>query len=201
MTPLLSGAVEGPTDEVVLRRIVRELGGELQRVQVQHGKPNLRRVLPGYNTAATWSPWVVLVDLDREFPCAPALVADWLPSPSANMRFRVVVRQVEAWLLADSERFASFFAVSRALVPVTPDALPDSKQAALNLLARSRRRQVREEMCPRPGAGRRVGPAYVANVIEFVSDVDNGWRPQVAARNSRSLGACVRRIRELLAAT
>ena len=38
----------------------------------------------------------MLVDLDREFACPAALVSEWLPSPTQHMRFRVVVREVEA---------------------------------------------------------------------------------------------------------
>jgi hypothetical protein len=80
--PYISGAVEGPSDETVLRRIVMSRGGEVHRVQVQNGKTNLRRV-----------------------------------------------RQIEAWLLADADRFASFFAVKRTAIPDAPDQLADAKAA------------------------------------------------------------------------
>jgi hypothetical protein len=70
----VSGAVEGPSDEAVLRRIVDTRGAEIHRVQVQNGKANLRRALPGYNAAAERDPWLVLVDLDQDFNCAPTLV-------------------------------------------------------------------------------------------------------------------------------
>jgi hypothetical protein len=100
----VSGAVEGPSDEAVLRRIVASRGADVHRVQVQHGKSGLHRALPGYNAAARREPWLVLVDLDDDFDCAPGLVASWLPEPATYMRFRVVVREVEAWLLADPRR-------------------------------------------------------------------------------------------------
>ena len=79
----ISGAVEGMPDEAVLRRIVIARRAEVHRIQVRRGKANLRRALPGYNAAAQGDPWLVLVDLDRDFDCAAALVADWLPAPSA----------------------------------------------------------------------------------------------------------------------
>ena len=88
----VSGAVEGPSDEPVLRRIIEERGGQVYRVQVQNGKASLRRALPGYNAAAKRDPWLVLVDLDQEQMCAGALASDWLPAPSQHMRLRVVVR-------------------------------------------------------------------------------------------------------------
>lgn len=194
----ISGAVEGPSDEVVLRRMVVGRGANVHRVQVQNGKTNLRRALPGYNNAARGDPWLVLVDLDQDFECPAALVTAWLPAPSAYMRFRVVVRQIEAWLLADAERFASFFALRRAVIPDIPDQLPDAKAALLAVIASSRRSAIRRDMMPRPGSGRRVGPAYTSRLIEFAGNADEGWRPDVAANRSPSLASCLARLDQLI---
>jgi hypothetical protein len=182
----------------VLRKIVADRRADVHRVQVQNGKANLRRALPGYNAAAQRDPWLVLVDLDRDFACAPALVADWLPGPSIYMRFRVVVREIEAWLLADRERFATFFAVKRSTVPGNPDTLPDARQTLLNVVAGSRRLAIRQDMTARPGSGRRVGPAYTSRLIEFVSNSEKGWRLAAAADHSPSLARCVARLDELI---
>lgn len=194
----ISGAVEGPTDDVVLRRIVEARGAFIHRVQVQNGKPNLRRALPGYNQAARWSSWLVLVDLDRDFPCAGPMVGEWMPAPSAHMRFRIVVRQIESWLMADAERLARFFSVRRAAVPATPDTLPDAKATLLALAAGSHRKAIRQDMVPRAGSGRRVGPAYTSRLIDFANDPVRGWRPEVAARSSPSLAKCLSRLDELV---
>ncbi len=196
----VSGAVEGPSDEPVLRRIIEERGGVVHRVQVQGGKPNLRRALPGYNAAAKRDPWLVLVDLDDDRPCAGELVADWLPTPSKNMRFRVVVRQIEAWLLADAERFAQYFAVKRSAIPVNPDLILDAKEKLLAIVATSRRLALRQDMMPRPGSGRRVGPAYTSRLIEFASDASRGWRLESAVEHSMSLAKCVARLDQLITA-
>ncbi len=196
----ISGAVEGMPDEAVLRRIVIARRAEVHRIQVQRGKANLRRALPGYNAAAQGDPWLVLVDLDRDFDCAAALVADWLPAPSAYMRLRVVVREIEAWLLADRERFARFFSVPISAVPDRPDELPDPKATLLSAIRRSRRRAIQVDMLPRPNSGRQVGAAYTSRLIEFASDNDRGWRPQVAARRSPSLSSCLTRLDSLIAA-
>jgi hypothetical protein len=173
-------------------------GALVHRVQVQHGKANLRRALPGYNAAATWSPWLVLVDLDQDFACPGALVTDWLPAPSPHMRFRVVVRQIEAWLLADAERFASFFGVRKSAIPAAPDTLVDAKAKVLDLAATSRRSAIRQDMTPRLGSGRRVGPAYTSRLIDFATDLSGGWRLAVAAARSPSLAKCVSRLDELV---
>lgn len=197
MPVFVSGAVEGPTDEPVLRRIIEHSGAIADRVQVQHGKPNLRRALPGFNQAARRTPWLVLVDLDR-VECAPALVAEWLPHPSRRMRFRVAVRQVEAWLLADQERFAAFFSVPRSSVPTDPEALPDAKAALVGIVRRSRRAAIRADMVPGPGSGRQVGRAYTSRLIEFATSSDAGWRVDEAASRAPSLARCLIRLRELV---
>jgi hypothetical protein len=195
----ISGAVEGISDEAVLRRVVIGRGAVVHRVQVQRGKANLRRALPGYNAAAQGDPWLVLVDLDNEFGCAAALATNWLPAPSAFMRFRVVVRKIEAWLLADHERFTRFFSVPASAVPVSPDELADPKATVLNAIRRSQRMAIRADMLPRPSSGRPVGPAYTSRLIEFASDGAQGWRPDVAARRSPSLSSCLTRLDSLIA--
>lgn len=194
----LSGAVEGSSDAPVFRRIAAYAGAEVHRLQVQGGKPNLRRALPGYNSAANWQPWLVLVDLDHEWKCAPELVIDWLPTPAPFMRFRVVVREVEAWLMADAERFSKFFSVRQALIPSTPEAIGDAKAKVVQLAAQSRRRDVRLDMVPRPGSGRVEGPAYASWLIEFATHEEFGWRPGVAAARAPSLAKCLARLSHLV---
>jgi hypothetical protein len=196
--PYISGAVEGISDEAVLRRVVTLRRAVVHRVQVQHGKANLRRALPGYNAAAQGDPWLVLVDLDHDFDCAAALVTDWLPAQSTYMRFRVVVREIEAWLLADRERFTTFFSVPASAVPDQPDELPDAKSTVLAAIVRSRRKAIRVDMLPRPGSGRQVGAVYTSRLIEFASDSDRGWRPSVAAQRSPSLSSCLTRLDSLI---
>jgi hypothetical protein len=195
----VSGAVEGPSDEAVLHRLVASRGAVLHRVQVQNGKANLRRALPGYNADAARAPWLVLVDLDQQFDCAAACVADWLPEPKEFMRFRVVVRSIESWLLADCERFAMFFSVNARAIPNEPDSLPDPKQAFLSLIAKSHKRAIRDDILPRPRSGRRVGPAYTSRLIEFATNEAAGWRPETAAERSPSLARCLKRFDQLLA--
>lgn len=195
----LSGAVEGPSDEWVLRRIIHHVGAEVHRIQIQQGKARLRAALPGMNVAARRSGWVVIADLDHEQPCPGALVADWLPHPSAFMRLRVAVRSIESWLLADAERFSEFIGVGRAAIPPDPESLAHPKDVVVALARQSRRRAIREDMVPRERSGRRVGPAYTSRLIEFTESND-GWRPDVAAAHAPSLRRCIERVQELVSA-
>lgn len=193
----ISSAVEGLVDEEVLRRLVEYVGAFPGPVHGKHGKQYLRQRLDGYNQAARFSPWVVLVDLNNDAHCAPPLRQAWLPRPAARMCFRVAVRAVEAWLLADRERIAGFLRVPVARIPVDPESVNDPKRFTVDLARHSVNRDIREDMVPRPGSGRAVGPAYTSRIIEFVSDRQVGWRPAVAARSANSLRRCLDCLRNL----
>lgn len=193
----ITGAVEGDLDEAVLARVVEYAGLVLGPVYGKNGKRSLHERIRSYNYAARISPWCVLADLDQDARC-PAHVRDaWLPSPAPLMRLRFVVREIEAWLFGDPERLAAFLRVPAAQVPRNPEGVPDPKQAMVALARRSQRREIREDMAPRPGSGRTVGPGYKSRLIEFASDPDRGWRPGVAAQAADSLRRCIERLRAL----
>mgnify|MGYP000681123138 CR=1 FL=1 len=180
----ISVAVEGLVDEAVARRLIVFAGATPGPVYGKQGKPFLRERIAGYNNAAQHSCWMVLVDLDRDHDCAPPLRAAWLPQFAPRLCFRVAVRAVEAWLLADPERIAKFLAVAPGKVPSAPETLDDPKSAMVALARATRRREVREDMVPRDGSGRSVGPAYASRLIEFATSC---WRPEVAAQRAESL--------------
>lgn len=108
------------------------------------------------------------------------------------------MRQIEAWLFADRERLARFLSVASSRIPQDPESLDNPKQTMVNLARQSRRRQIIEDMVPRPNSGRNVGPAYTSRLIEFVQDATNGWNPGVASRLSDSLNRCLRCLHQLV---
>ncbi len=195
MRATIYAAVEGKTDKVVVERLIAHVGAEPGPVYVAEGKSNLKKKIAGYNQAAQHSMWLVLVDLDRD-GCAPSLRAVWLPEPSSRLCFRVAVHAVEAWLMADAETLASFLGVARSNIPVNPEAVPDPKAVLVELAGESRHRDIREDMTPQPGSGRRVGPAYTSRVIEYA---DKHWRPGTAALQATSLERTIRCLRRLAA--
>jgi hypothetical protein len=191
-----SAAAEGILDEAVIGRVVRSVNAELGPVFGKNGKPDLLRQLGGFNySAAHGQPWIVVVDLDADAGCAPPARAAWLPDPAPLMCFRIAVREIESWLLADAETLADYLGVNAGRIPAAPDGIADPKLAMVELARRSRRRRVREEMVPRPGSGRQVGPAYASRLIAYSL---SEWRPDVAAANSESLGRCIVRLHELV---
>jgi hypothetical protein len=113
------------------------------------------------------------------------------------MAFRIVVRAIEAWLLADRERVSLWLDVPLHRIPMQPERASDPKRTLVDLARRSRSRAVREDLVPRVGSGRRVGPLYSSRLIEFVQDRRRGWRPREAARSADSLDRCLRHLRRL----
>jgi len=88
-------------------------------------------------------------------------------------------------------------AVPVTKIPANPDTTDEPKQTMVSLARLSRKRPVQEDMVPRRGSGRVVGPAYVSRLIEFISDSTHGWRPDVAAERSASLARLIRSIQRL----
>ena len=183
-TVIVSAAVEGIVDEAVARKLITEAGGRPGTIYGKNGKAFLRRHIDGYNNAARHLPWMVLVDLDRDAECAPPFSEEWVHDPAPYLCFRVAVREVEAWLIADAESLAAFLSVARSRIPADPERLQEPKTEMVNFARHSRRREIWEDMVPREGSGRSVGPAYASRLIEYV---ETRWRPEVATKRADSL--------------
>lgn len=192
---IISTVVEGITDEAVARRLIMHVGAIPGTVYGKNGKPHLRQRIAGYNQAARRAPWLVVVDLDQDEDCAPPLRAAWVPTPAPYLCFRVAVHEIEAWLMADAAALSEFLGVARSRLPNDPDAISAPKEALVHLARASRRRSIREDMVPREGSGRVVGPAYTSRIIEFAS---RHWRPAEAARQSDSLRRAIRGLERLV---
>lgn len=187
-------AVEGSTDRAVIARVLSVAGLDLGTVYGQKGKAHLDSCLKGFNHSAKYRPWIVVRDLDQDAACAADLVATLLPEPATWMRLRIAARAIESWLLADAESLASFLSIEMTKVPSEPDALPDPKAVLIGLARKSRRRTLVDELVPRAGSSRQVGPGYAARMAEFAS---SRWRPLVARTHSDSLARCIDRVAEL----
>ncbi len=196
-TPPIYGAVEGATDRSVLERLITHIGAQSGTIYVKNGKQNLVPQVKGYNYAARQTHFVVLIDLDHDALCAGEYIQSLLPEPAKYMCCRIIVRAVEAWLLADRERVAEYFSVPLTRIPLNPETLERPKRAFVDVAHHSRQGAIREDMVPREGSGIEVGPAYSSRLIEFVRDEKNGWRPEVASESARSLQKCLARLQQL----
>jgi hypothetical protein len=192
---ILSAAVEGNLDEVVLRKIADYVGFSIGPVYGLKGKPHLLKSLLGYNNAAQFGPWIIILDLDRDYECAPEALTGWLPKPAENMYCRVAVRAIEAWLLADRDRIAEMLGISVQRIPREPDLLNDPKRHLVDLARKSNRGETKASIVPRPGSGRSVGPNYNAKMVDFVTA--GRWRINTARSSSVSLQRTLDRLQEL----
>lgn len=187
-------AVEGITDQAVATKLCRHAGIEVVAAYSAGGKRLLDSRLRSYNHAARFEPWFVLRDLNSDAECGPSLLAALLPAPSARMCFRLAVRAVEAWLIADRAGLSRFLAVPAREIPLDADGLPRPKQALVNLARMSRRRSVMQDMVPSEGVSSEVGAGYTTQVVSFCRDY---WDPARAASRSDSLKRCIRALRAI----
>jgi len=135
----------------------------------------------------------VLTDLDT-IDCPPTLIRDWFAVPPdrpavlpEHVVFRVPVREVESWLLADRDALADFVGIAPANFPTNPDDLPDPKDRLLSIIRRKGRRKWHREMLPQaPTAS--IGPLYNEKLCDFIRE---DWNPAGAAANSPSLARAI----------
>ena len=186
--------VEGRSDEPVAKKLLKHVGLEIGTVYGGSGKPHLLKQISIYNQAARFAPWFALVDLDMSAPCPSQVLASWLPEPAHMMRFRIAIRAIETWLMADKDSIARFLGVSLAQIPSRLEFEDDPKQKLVDLTRKSRNRSLREDIVPRPNSGAKVGPLYVARLTEFT---ENHWRPDEAEKNSESLRRCIKSLSTL----
>jgi hypothetical protein len=180
-------ATEDELSEIVLRRLLALTNREYHvgTVYRRGGFGYLRRTINGWNTAARGSPFVVLTDSD-DSPCPSALIRSWLTSPlHPNLIFRVAVREVEAWLLADTENFARFLAVAEVRVPAHPDEIPDPKATLMELAKRCRSSEINGRLLPRHGSTAEQGPDYNGCLGGFVAIEWDGDRLHASHQASR----------------
>ncbi len=186
VTPIpINLVVEDSLSEAFVRRILKESSSRFA-IGYSYGRSGygyIKRRTLAFNNAAKGTPFVILVDLEAE--CPPKQIKEWLPvSIHPNLLFRVAVKEVESWLLADRPGFTSFLGVSKKLIPENVDQISDPKQFLINLAKRSRKRALREAIVPIPNSTARVGPDYNGQLSSFVFDT---WNIVEAIKHSDSL--------------
>ena len=130
-------------------------------------------------------PVFLLTDSDRGI-CAPSLIHNWTggrPLPE-QMHFRVAVREIEAWLLADIEGISEFLNIPQSRFPVDPESSLDPKGLLINLIKRYGSRVHKAELLPAPKAKAVIGLGYNAVLSTFVRET---WDPCRASTRSSSL--------------
>lgn len=148
------------------------------------GSGYLKKNMRKFNKAARGIPFFVLTDLDQT-DCPPKLINRWLTVPKHdNLIFRIAVREIESWLLAHREAFASFLGIQKSQIPLSPDDLEDPKSFLLKLTKKSKKQSLKKAIVPAIGSTAKIGPDYNGVLISFVH---NFWQVKEASKNSSSL--------------
>ncbi len=185
--------VEDQLSEAVLKKILHIAKDRflVTGCYCLRGNIYLKRNIIGFNNAAKGSPFLVLTDLDTS-ECPPALIKEWLPYPKHhNLLFRIAVKEVEAWLLADWSGFARYLSIAREGVSLNVESIKDPKRKLIELAQKSRNRRLREAIVPSSKSDARQGPDYNGVLINFVNEF---WNVEAAMSNSISLKKAVKSV-------
>jgi len=197
MRPLVL-ATEDALSEAIGQRLVDDTGSDLAVTQLlrRRGFGYLKSRMRNFCELARHTPLLLLTDLDKE-DCPATLIGDWSRRDAIprQLLFRVAVRQVESWLLADRDGMARLLNISVRRLPPDPDALPDAKRSLLQLAQRAPR-AVREDLVGESGATAAQGLGYNAVLSNFVRTT---WDPSQAVHRSNSLARARKRLTELAA--
>lgn len=191
-------ATEDLPSEQVAERLIAYIGGNVGLRLRREGFGYLKSRLPNFCEIARQMPVFVLTDLDRA-PCPHALVQAWVGQTQVppNLVFRVVVREIEAWLLADQEGFSQFLGISPRLLRHDPETLHDPKAEVLRL-ARRARAAIRRDLLSSNNSAAPQGLGYSARLSEFASSI---WDIERACESSDSLRRAVTRLQQMASRT
>lgn len=131
---------------------------------------------------------LTLTDLDRAV-CPSRLIGDWffpgrreggtLPPQTV---FRIAVREVESWILADREGLAKFLGISKVNFTTQPETLPDPKEHLFGVLrSKARKKRIRGML---PTGSAYIGPTYNDVLCEFIN---TAWSIERAYPHAPSL--------------
>ncbi|WP_424356547.1 hypothetical protein [Methanocella sp. MCL-LM] len=196
VSPTVYVVCEDRPQQAVMRKILLSRGIIPGRTYGCNGygfiKTNIRR----YNQPTVKMPFFALTDLDDRNICPGRLVEEWLgvPTPRPDLVFRVAVREIESWLMADSDHFQEYFGIPYGNIPKNvDDEISDPKIHLFDIIGRtSRKGDIKREVLPRGKA--RIGPLYNDHMEKYVY---NYWDIDAARQRSRSLSRTVERIDDL----
>ena len=196
MTPI-AVATEDQLSEAIALRLISEVPTPhtVTFKLGNRGNGYLRSRMGSWYQMAQQQVMVLLTDLDRA-NCLVEFRAQWLASaPPDNLLFRIAVREVECWVLADHVAMRTLIG-AKGVLPISPDELPDPKQALLGLV-KGAPRQVRDDLLKTIDGRLSQGLGYNARLSEWVNAE---WSPDRASERSPSLARTRLRLREVVSA-
>lgn len=189
-------AVEDALSNAVSTKILKHFGIEIvQRIpNTYQGNSYLQRRAHELNRSAAGPPYIFMfTDLDSPQNCPPQLIQSWIRAPlNSGFFLRVVVMEVESWIMADRNAVAEFLSIPVHRIPSNTDNIDNPKEFLVSLARRSNRQRLQDQLVPAPRATTaKVGPQYNSRFSEFVQ---THWDLERAAVASPSLKRTLDRI-------
>lgn len=182
--------VEDVLSQHALSRILSSLNKQVRYVYGNTGCGFIDSKIEGFNHASKHWPVIVLRDLDHH-PCPGAFASSLLPNKHPTLIFRIVVREVEAWLLADRAGFSRFIGVKEDRIPTNSEDILNPKEFLIEL-AKSGKRSIRDQIVPDNNSAGFYGKNYNGCLIRYIH---SGWDIENASQHSRSLTKLLKDIR------
>jgi hypothetical protein len=181
---------EDSPGEFALRKILEVSNHNLLISHAYNAKGfgNIKKNIKAYNNASRIIPYLVLTDLDN-YSCPIELKEAWaVKNTNSNFIFRIAVKEVESWLLADKRSFAEYFCINENKIPENTDSINDPKLFLINLIRNSKRKEFKEDMIPAKNSTAIQGRNYNRQVILYIKNI---WNPKEAMKRSPSLKRAV----------
>ncbi|MDD2773241.1 MAG: hypothetical protein PHP45_06055 [Elusimicrobiales bacterium] len=182
--------VEDRLSEAVLKRIMNDFKLYPGTSFGLQGNGYIKKRIHAFQQAARYTPYIVLTDLDDN-PCPPQLIHSWLGAAIVEPKFlfRIAVREIETWLLADKPNITSYLGVSEHCIPNDVERqISNPKEFLIDLAKRSRKKDIKEDIAPSNRSSAKYGKNYNGALIKFVSQI---WNYNTAKHHSPSLDSAL----------
>jgi len=188
--------VEGSLDDALATKLIHSVGLIPGDSYGRKGYSYIKDKVRAFNKSAKEEFYLLtMVDfMDSKLNCPPEVLMELLPHPSPNMVFRVVVRELESWLIADRKNLAKFLKIKLNQIPYNPESIDDPKRTLVNLARKSSNTKIRSALVPETGSSAQVGKLYGSVMADFIQKF---WDLESAKRNAPSLEGCLTRLGQL----
>ncbi len=182
----LTLVTEDELSEAIAKKLVQQVLPSIN-IDCSLGKQGfgyIKSKMKAWNEISEYKLILVVTDLDNH-ECAPKMRHEWTKGlkPNSNLLFRIAVREIESWLLADHLSVKKVVKTT-AKIPESPDLLNNPKQTLLNLIDKYGYRQFKEDLIRKEGNNCFQGIGYNNVLSAFV---ESTWSASRAAKRSDSL--------------
>lgn len=178
-------AVEDRLSEAVGHKLLVYFDMEPTTTIGNRGSDYLKKRARDLNRTAKGFPVFLLTDQDSPKRCPIEIMKGWLRAPcNEGFIFRIAVMEIESWIMADRQAFASFIGIDTNDISDNPDSIENPKEFMLDLVRKHGKRDLKNALLPSPGSTARVGPEYNPVMSRFVA---RQWDVRRAGSESPSL--------------